>query len=184
MRNNMNPQNSASILSVNDTPINDKIETDSKHKANESAPKIIAKIFVFSISTVAVSIIFVLPWTTIPRTNSIIYQSSWMEVFIPTLSNLIIGSGTDLLNLTVWTKENSLMNVRIFLKVLTMNMTSNFLLYILGYVIWCVYLGYNHPLPFVGLLQLPALILFMISLWFLLPTILVKQEDFRRKLRV
>ena len=184
MRNNMNPQNAASILSVNDTPINDKIETDSKHKANESAPKIIAKIFVFSISTVAVSIIFVLPWTTIPRTNSIIYQSSWMEVFLPTLSNLIIGSGTDLLNLTVWTKENTLMNVRTFLKMLTMNMTSNFLLYILGYVIWCVYLGYNHPLPFVGLLQLPALILFMISLWFLLPTILVKQEDFRRKLRV
>ena len=88
--------------------------------------KSIAKIFVFSISTAAVSIIFVLPWTTIPRTNSIIYQSSWMEVFLPTLSNLIIGSGTDLLNLSVWTKENTLMNVRIFLKMLTMNMASYF----------------------------------------------------------
>ena len=178
----MNPQNAASITSVSDTPINDKFEADSKPIENESAPKIVAKIFVFSILTVAVSIIFVLPWTTIPRTNSIIFQSSWMEVFLPTLSNLIITSGTDLLNLTVWTKENSLMSLRIFLKMLVMNLTSYFLLYILGYVIWCVYLGYNHPLPFVGLIQLPALILFMISLWFLLPTILIKQEDFRRPL--
>ena len=88
MRNNMTSQNAASSTSVNDTPINDKIKTDSKHKQNESVQKSIAKIFVFSISTAAVSIIFVLPWTTIPRTNSIIYQSSWMEVFLPTLSNL------------------------------------------------------------------------------------------------
>ena len=94
MKNNTNPQSAASITSVTDSPINDKVETDSKHKANESVPKTIGKIFVFSVLTIAVSIIFVLPWTTIPRTNSIIYQSSWMEVFLPTLSNLIIMSLT------------------------------------------------------------------------------------------
>ena len=138
-----------------------------------------------SIPVVAISVLFAAPWTTISRTNSIIHQSSWMEIIIPCLTFWMPIVAADLLNLTIWTQERSIISARVFLKLYCVYAIPQILLYILSYMIWCVYLGYNHPLPHVMIvLLLPVQILAMISFWLVLPSSLLEKETFRRKLRI
>ena len=173
-----------------ETSANDEIQESSENESKSNTmentvSKTIRKIVFHSIAVVGISILFVAPWTTIPRTNSIIYQSYWMELLIPSPTNWITIVAADLLNLTVWTQERSVIYPLVFLKLYFVYSAPLILLYILSYMIWCVYLGYNHPLPHVMIvLLLPVQILTMISFWLVLPSSLLEKETFRRKLRI
>ena len=59
-------------------------------------------IILVSIGIIAASVVWAIPWTTIPRTNSIIYQSWWMEILLPTATYLMLIAAGDQINLTVW----------------------------------------------------------------------------------
>ena len=52
----------------------------------EWAYKSMGRIAVFAILIIGLSVFSVIPWTSIPRTNSIIYQSYWLELLLPTTS--------------------------------------------------------------------------------------------------
>ena len=65
-----------------------------------------------------------------------------------------------------------------------MYFTPSFLIYTLSYLIWSVYLGYNHPLPYVSMSLLPTWGIFNIGLWIFLPSGLLSKKDFRQKLLV
>ena len=55
-------------------------------------------------------------------------------------------------------------------------------LYVLSYIIWSVYLKFNHPQPNLGIMcVLISLTLTMIGLWRFLPSHLLAKEEFRRK---
>ena len=56
--------------------------------------------------------------------------------------------------------------------------------YVLSYVIWCLYLEYNHPLPYLSFLGLPAWIICVFILWFILPSNLIEKEGFKKQLRM
>ena len=90
-----------------------------------------------------------------------------MEVLLPCVCLSMLLAGSDMLNLTIWTKERSLVSTLIFLKMALTYMAPFTLLYIFSYIIWSVYLGYNHPMPYIGLIQVPVCIIFMIVLWIL-----------------
>ena len=137
-----------------ETSVNDEIQESSENESKtntmeNNVSKTIRKIVFHSISVVAISILFVASWTTIPRTNSIIHQSYWMEILIPTTINWMTIAATDLLNLAIWTQERSVISLLVFLKLYCVYSTPPLLLYILSYMNWCVYLGYNHPMPHV-----------------------------------
>ena len=144
----------------------------------------IGKIIAFAIATIALSILPLIPWTTIPRTNSIIYQSSWMEVLAPTTTYCFLAAAAHLLCLTIWTQERSMISINVFLRMFFLYMTTLVIFYVLSYLIWSVHLGYNHPLPFLRMVSMPISIVLIMSLWFLLPSNLMKKEDFRRKIRM
>ena len=183
--NNITSIEITSVPRAHDSWVNNETKNESEVDKNESIMNRIGKSFVFSITTVAVPVLFVIPWSTIPRTNSIIYQSSWMEITLPMSTILILVSATDLLNLTIWTKESSIMSLYIYVKMVSVYLLPMVLINILFYIIWTVYLDYKHPIPFLGLIgPLPVQIFFLASLWCLLPTKLAKKEDFRRKLKI
>ena len=69
----------------------------------KSAYMIFGKLLGFTIAIVALTVLFVVPLTTIPRTNSIIHQSHWLEMLLPFLSIWILEAGADQLNLAVCT---------------------------------------------------------------------------------
>ena len=130
---------------------------------------------------IGISVLFNIPWTTIPRTNSIIYQSHWMEMLFPAAINTLLVAGVRFLQLTTWV-DGELMTIWIYMKMYILQLVVSDILYVACYVIWSIYLQYNHPMPQLVLVALPGWIIFMTGLWFILPSHLVANNDFRQKL--
>ena len=77
-------------ITASETSANNEIQESSENESKNStegnsASKTIRKMIFLSTAVLVMSILFVAPWTTIPRTNSIIYQSYWKEIMIPTI---------------------------------------------------------------------------------------------------
>ena len=115
------------------------------------------------IGIVGCSVLFAIPWTTIPRTDSIIHQSHWMEFNIPGATHTFLGTGVGIIALSKYTKEESLMSIWNFSKVCLFNLITWNLLYISAYLVWSVYLQFNHPLPNLAYMIVPTLVLNMIG---------------------
>ena len=126
----------------------------------------------------ALSLCSCIGWTIIPRTNSIIYQSYWLEYLLANALIMVTDAGQHSLNLTTWLKAKDWFSVKNYLKMFALNMGPYTIGYILSYVIWSVYLEFYHPLPNLGLyLYLINLIVVPIGLWFILPSNLLTEKQ-------
>ena len=151
---------------------------------DQPALKDACKSLLVAVGILAICIIFIIPLTIIPRTDSIAYQSYWMEIVLAFASPYIGVGLCETLNLTIWTKEASLASLRGFLTCFLLHYIPLILIHMICYYIWSVHLGYNHPLSNLGLyLTVLTWILYQIGLWFFLPSNLLRKQEFRRKLR-
>ena len=105
-----------------------------------------------------------------------------MEIVLPMVCNCTLYAGADLLNLSIWTKERSLISAKILLKMTFANFAPFAIFYIISSTVWCVYLGYNHPLPYLGWVLSTGRLTCPFALWFVLPSSLTANEDYRKKL--
>ena len=99
----MSSSDAISIISITDKHNNGEIRNKTKPENGitfESKHGLIMDGF-YIIAIIAFCLLFTIPWTTIPRTNSIIYQSYWMEVSLPVTTNCMLFAAVDLLNLTI-----------------------------------------------------------------------------------
>lgn len=175
---------SISVISLDSIPSSDEPEENLESDDMDWTPKQICQSLGLSVGVIAACVLFTIPLTTVPRTNSIIYQSHWMEICLPSAIFFILSAAGDQLNLTVWAKERKLMSVKVFLKLYFSCLMLFIILYVLCYFVWSVNLGFNHPLPFLGVVQILAQAIFLLGLWFLLPSDLLAKNDFRRKIRI
>ena len=164
-------------------------EIDCAERAEEKTNQRNWKYFVRSpgfliFGIIGLCVLFAIPWTTIPRTNSIIYQSYWMEALLPTASIQVLFALTVCLDLATWTKENDLMSFANLLKLFFMGLTTYTFLYIFCYAIWSAYFQLNHPMPLLGAIAMPMLIISSVGLRFILPSHLLAKEYFRQSLQV
>ena len=133
---------------------------------------------------IGLSVIFAMPWTTVPRTDSIIYQSYWMETLLPVAVSRLSSTGVILFQLAIYTEEQTLMKMATFFKFYFMYLIPYSVLYVLSYAIWSIYLKFNHPQPNLGLIcLLISFTIMIIGLWRFLPSNLLAKQDFRRKLK-
>lgn len=123
-------------------------------------------------------------WTMIPRTDSIIYQSYWIEALLPITSIYFLLAGSEILNLATWTEEKSLFSTFMFLREFTMYMITAIVFYLSSYAIWSLYMECNHPLPNLGLTILPIMTICSIGQWFILPSDILAKPEFREKLKI
>lgn len=121
-------------------------------------------ILIVSIGIIAVCVVCAIPWTTIPRSNSMIHQSRWMELILPTGSSIVLAAASDALNLSVWGKERSIMSIGVLLRFTSAYFIPFLLLYLSCYLTWSEHFGFNHPMPYLGLIQMPTWIVFQVSL--------------------
>ena len=171
-------EDSVSIISINTISCKEEPEESDSRQENIGLLKDVCKIIAFSIGIIALCLVFVVPWTSIPRTNSIFYQSYWMESCLPNSSNIIVLAGADLLNLTIWMKEKSLRSFKVYAKIFFSNWIPFIVIYVSTYLIWTVHLGFNHPLPnLVSVISLPLWIIVMTSYWIVLPKDLLAKDD-------
>lgn len=139
----------------------------------------------FPMTIIITSIVFVIPFSTIPRSNSIIYQTAWTEYLLPVSIALILMAAYEVLKLAVWTQEPNLIDVKVFLKVYFAWLITHHGLYIVCYEVWCVHLMLKHPMPFVGAITIiTSWLLTCISLCLILPSVLLQRLDFRHKLKM
>lgn len=182
---NVNSRNLTQIDTISvDVSNNNETKERIKAEENETKLKSVGKLIGFSFATIAVSAFSVVPFVMIPRTNSIIHQSAWMELLLPNISFCMIVVGNDLLNLAVWSTERSLLSFKIYLKMLFVDVILSTFFFVLSYIIWSVILGYNHPLPYLVMTQHPVWIIYVLGFWYVLPSQLIAKEGFRRKLRM
>ena len=96
-----------SVFAVED--ISYQVETDKIAKVTRPFDvKDVFKAFLSCLAIIAFCVFFAILWTIIPRTNSIIYQSYWMEVYLPVCSSFMLSAGKYLLDLIHWTNEKDL----------------------------------------------------------------------------
>ena len=172
-----------SVINVRRLSGDENRDGNNKEQNELSLRDVCKGLFVSITGTIAFCALFSIPWTTIPRTNSMIYQSHWMMILLPIASNTLLTAGNLLLDLIIWTKEDCLKSLRVFLKTYFLGLFIFYAFYVACYVIWSVYLQNNHPCPIYGLIILPTLISIVSGFWFILPSPLLLNGSFRRKLR-
>ena len=141
-----------SVISVEDIPSNANQEDESKTEEEIQGDKEISAwnmCHVFSVLTV--SVVFLVPVTLIPRTNSIFYQSNWYEFNFVMMGIMPLVASNEHLNIATYFKEKSFLSFRMLLKTYSFFMVTWTIPYVIAYVIWCRYLNYNWPMPFVEL---------------------------------
>lgn len=159
----------------------EKLMNDSKIAIRDVGKAIGVSLF----GIIAFSVIVAMPWTTIPRTDSIIYQSYWMETLLPVAVNRLLSAGQLLFQLSIYTEEQTLMKMTTFFRIYCMFMIPYAVIYVLSYVIWSVYLKFNPPAPDLGIICfLISTTLTIIGLWNFLPSHFLAKEEFRRKLKI
>ena len=173
-----------SVISVQDMNCDEETEETKKISTKLNLQQIVKALCISIFGIVGISVLFAIPWTTIPRTDSIIYQSHWMEVLLPSVANDMLHTGTGILRLSTWTKEEEIMSIWTYLKLFLLEQIIGSLFYVIAHVIWSIYLQFNHPPPQSGLIRLPTWIMFTISLWIVLPSHLLANENFRQKLKL
>ena len=144
----------------------------------------ISRAVAISIGILVACVLIPMPWTTVPRTNSILHQTWWMEVTLPSASYFLLHTGGIVLNLVVWTKERSIRSAKVCFKMFLAYIIPWLLSYVSCYLIWSVYYGFKHPMPNLGLTVLISNITFAAELWIVLPSDALGKQDFRRKLRL
>ena len=165
----------------------ERIDSNSTNQENEIYSKLsnIIRPIVQLIGIIAACILCVVPWISIPRTNSILYQSWWMEICLPLACVSFLNAAGEFLNIKVWTKERSINSVKVLFKLFLSLIIPFLLVYISCYMIWTVQLGNNHPMPYLGLTStLPIRMIFVIELWIILPSDALVKQTFRKKLRM
>ena len=166
-----------SVSSIEDIT-SDKEKEEAKIKDNKFALNVVFEALgISTFGIVGFSLLFIVPWTSIPRTDSIIHQSHWMEILLPFATNQLLFAGSQFLEFTTWTKEKELMSIWNFMKMYLLNLIPFTILYISYYIFWSLYLQYNHPLPYLLMMVwLPVFMIWSIGLWLILPSQLLVKD--------
>ena len=114
----------------------------------------------------------------IPRKNSIIYQEYWYEgipLFLFGKSLTVVAY--HILSLFNFTRAKFLLTVDHFAKLFVVSGLFFLVPYCTSYLIWTYHLGYNHPLPLLGMLV--SWIEEFATHWFFFPFELTSRKDLK-----
>ena len=122
--------------------------------------------------------------TLIPRHNSIIEPTSWFEMMFVVGFVMITEIAETIWSLAILMQKNSLFSISLFVKLFMVSFLTWISIYCFCYILWTTIIGYNHPMPLVGMAcGLPAKIVQIVSLPLLLPASKFAQGEFKDKLK-
>ena len=88
----------------------------------------------------------------IPRHNAILDPTFWFEINIPAGFGIILLQAEIFLDFSILIGKNSLISVRLVVKIFLVSLVTWATIFITFYIIWTTMLEYNAPMPLVGLL--------------------------------
>ena len=93
-------------------------------------------------------VLFSSPILLYPQHNSILYQEYWYEPILSGSASFILTLSLDtLISLKYYFKDDSMVNLVVFIKLYVSTVTAWSLTCSLVYLFWTVGLGFNHPMP-------------------------------------
>ena len=107
---------------------------------------------VFSVITVCV--VFSVPISLIPRTNSIFYQSNWYEFNFVMMAIILSLAASHHLNMATYFKKKSFLSFQMLFRTYSLLMVTWTIPSLIAYMIWCQHFNYNWPVPFLVLRSL------------------------------
>ena len=117
------------------------------------------------------SILLTIPSTLLPLHNAIKHPKYWWELIIPAAVGVPIY---DALNMVlecqlIFTFE-IFKSFKVFLRLYCLNSLTIIITIVVCFIIWTVWMGNNHPIPFLGgILYVVSIITQCITLWFQFP---------------
>ena len=121
--------------------------------------------------------------TLIPRHNTIFYPEFWYEPMILfTVTICLRLTFATILELYIFTNVSELLSRKIFLKLLFAYSMSFILPYCICYTTWTIYLGRNHPLPFIGAFGYCVYPVYAVGIWYLFPPERRVQDNVKRNM--
>ena len=167
-----------------------KTEPDVINKPFEPSVEQFSKIcgwnIVYLIAIVCKSVLWSFPTTVIPMTNQIEFPEYWWEW-------IVNGTGlTVAFNMTIfaWMDISLIFNFKplsvigSFTRILMIDLLAQSLFLILCHIIWTILIGYNHPMPMIGItLFLGVHAFHFTSIWFNFPRETKATTDGRKKVR-
>ena len=139
-------------------------------------------LYIFAVLVYA--ILFPSLMLVIPQHDVIKYPEYWYELMI--IYTLVFPAYLTLTTIQQWNiffKISEMLSLRTAKK-LFLSATLGFLIpYCICYIAWTICLGYNHPIPFVGLCGYPMWIIFCATIWFEFPSNLRNDIEFRKRIQ-
>ena len=137
----------------------------------------------YSFVVLGASILNAAVLTTFPRENSILHQECWYQGLILIIFGIVPRySIFNIVMLFIFTKERYLITMAYFSKIFLAYSLSYAVLYSGAYAIWTLKLGYNHPLPYIGLIvKVVDLMVNCFGFWFLIPSELRSQHKLNQQ---
>ena len=170
---------SSSKVHSSDTMNRKKYDNILLQPCEKNSLKQILWIPVFVATIFMSGIVFSMPATTVPITNAIKYPSYWWEPMITGFFfvNSLFESAYTLGECKLIYGYDFLFSYKTLAWLLMINMLSISLPYVISCFIWSFLLGYNHPIPLLGLIcYISWNISSFISMWFLFPYSLRKKQ--------
>ena len=130
------------------------------------------------------SILVTMPATLFPLNNAMKHPEYWWEIIIPLALGL---SAYDSLNMVfecemIFTFETS-KSFKVCLRSYSINFLTTIMTFVLCFIVWTVWLGNNHPIPFLGGIIFVVLsITQCIALWFQFPSQLRGKRNVRNRI--
>lgn len=139
----------------------------------------------YLLTILLVCILWSIPVTVIPMTNTIIFPSRWWEmIFNGTFfANSLYVAGLTILEIKIIFNLKVSNLLRPFAWSFALIFLSTTIPYCTSYLVWPVWLGYNHPIPLVGLIcYLSWYTTHYASIWFMFPKEMRKNKSENRKI--
>ena len=174
-----------SVISLKDIVSNDH-QADNRRSIqenqnnNEASARNMCHIF----SVLTVVAVLLVPVTLIPRKNSIFYPSYWYEIILLQMAFTLLPAINDAINMATYFKENSILSFRMLFKMYLSFSVTWIVPCVIAYFIWCQYLKYNWPIPYLGYSYLIFIVVRTAAIWISFPRHLRSSEHLRRNFQM
>ena len=122
----------------------------------------------------------------IPRHNSIYYPDHWRELLIPISLLCVPAVLRPIMELVVFTKEKSLIQIGVFLKLYARWFMPNLCALYISHFIWTSKLGFENPMPFTGIFCFfsgYSVYIYCLNFMVMIPSKLRMKDGFREKIK-
>ena len=139
-------------------------------------------IVIYVLSILGGSSIILSTFLLIPRHNSVIYQEYWYESNFIAAVALMLSIATNCIESNICLKLTVSTAIKFFVKLYLWTLIGWLTSYCLLYMFWVHHLGFNHPIPLLGLNMLLIWIWSIIGIWVVFPFHAGEEKEMRRTL--